>query len=243
MTKRGGFTLVELLVVIAIIAVLMSILLPALAKAREQGKRAICLGNLKQLTLAWDMYAEENENKIPGSDVGYAPRGTCWVEWHPDKTRIDLQEDAIRRGLLWPYLNDLKIYKCPTGVRGEIQTYSIVDSMNGWGGWPDANGLLITNRMQIRGPSSRMVFLDEGLLSQGSWGIVYSEERWWDPPPVRHGKGATFSFADGHSEYWKWKDRRTIEYGWDNQSPQPGNKDLHGVQKAVWGRLGYEPGQ
>ena len=58
MHKQHGFTLIELLVVIAIIALLMAILLPALKAAREQGKRAVCLNNLRQLTLAWIMYAD-----------------------------------------------------------------------------------------------------------------------------------------------------------------------------------------
>jgi len=53
MKRYNGFTLIELLVVIAIIAVLMAILMPALNRAREQGKRAACLSNLKQLQLAW----------------------------------------------------------------------------------------------------------------------------------------------------------------------------------------------
>ena len=55
--KAKAFTLIELLVVIAIIAVLMAILMPALYRAREQGKRALCLNNLTQLSLAWIMYA------------------------------------------------------------------------------------------------------------------------------------------------------------------------------------------
>jgi len=53
MGKRKGFTLIELLVVIAIIAVLMAILMPALNRVKEQGKRVVCMSNLKQLTMAW----------------------------------------------------------------------------------------------------------------------------------------------------------------------------------------------
>jgi len=64
-----GFTLIELLVVIAIIAVLMAILMPALNRAREQGKRAACLSNLKQLTLSWIMYADDNDDRIVNGEA------------------------------------------------------------------------------------------------------------------------------------------------------------------------------
>jgi prepilin-type N-terminal cleavage/methylation domain-containing protein len=88
-----GFTLIELLIVIAIIALLMAILIPALARAREQGKRAVCLTQIKQLQLAWNMYADDNEDKIPPGDVwyswsfnsnGFQPDQLAWHEWpHP----------------------------------------------------------------------------------------------------------------------------------------------------------------
>ena len=63
-TRSRGFTLIELLVVIAVIAVLMGILMPALNRAREQGKRAACLSHLKQMQLAWTLYADENDGRI-----------------------------------------------------------------------------------------------------------------------------------------------------------------------------------
>ena len=64
MNQRRGFTLIELLVVIAVIAILMAILMPALNKAREIGKRAVCLSNLKQLTLGWTMYANDYDQRM-----------------------------------------------------------------------------------------------------------------------------------------------------------------------------------
>jgi len=89
MRKSRGFTLIELLVVIAIIAVLMAILMPALNRVREQGKRAVCLSNLKQLVLAWIMYADENEDKIVSGAGGVSRSyngkpevpwvGRCWA--------------------------------------------------------------------------------------------------------------------------------------------------------------------
>jgi prepilin-type N-terminal cleavage/methylation domain-containing protein len=67
--SEAGFTLVELLVVIAIIALLMAILLPALGKARLAAKKAVCLSDLKQLTLAWSTYASGNEDKMVSANV------------------------------------------------------------------------------------------------------------------------------------------------------------------------------
>ena len=83
MGKPRGFTLIELLVVIAIIAILMAILMPALNRAREQGKRAACLSNLKQLTLSWIMYADENDDRIVSGDGGvwHSYNGVVETPW------------------------------------------------------------------------------------------------------------------------------------------------------------------
>ncbi len=256
--KRRGFTLIELLVVIAIIALLLAILLPSLGAAREQGKRIVCLHNLNQLTLAWMLYADDNDGKIPYSDVWWSwqanpPVGPCWTEWY-DKPGEPLGHEPIaedwyngfKKGTLWKYLTNVKLYKCPNGGRDEYLTYTIVDSMNGYCGWGDYSeydDLKITNINQIRSPGARMVFLGESPVSTGTWGIKYKTEGWWDPPPKLHSKGTTFSFADGHSEFWKWRDSRTAKTEWTgNDVIQKGNVDLHNVQRAVWGSLGYEPG-
>ena len=77
--KRKGFTLIELLVVVAIIAILAAMLLPALSKARERARQGVCMGNLKQLSLAWLMYANDNDEYFPGWEYqsgvenGYGP--------------------------------------------------------------------------------------------------------------------------------------------------------------------------
>jgi len=243
-----GFTLIELLVVIAIIALLMAILMPALNRAREQGKRTVCLGNLRQLGLAWVLYADDNSGKIVNSDVSYEgspPVYTWWVHWPADDDDITIEEweIAIRKGQLWPYCKTEKLYKCPNSAKERRLTYTIVDSMNGYCGWDDYTpSLKIRNINTIRRTSERMVFLGEDPVSPGTWGVLYSEEGWWDPPPKLHSNGTTFGFADGHSEYWKWADPRTPKTEWTGSAViQPGNTDLHKVQKAVWGKLGYEP--
>ena len=263
MNKRSGFTLIELLVVIAIIAVLMAILMPALNRVREQGKRAVCLSNVKQLGLAWVLYADDNDNKIVNGCTGSGGENPIpadedgWVHWagYSDQTSEADQIIAVKEGALFSYVKSERLYKCPTGLRGEMRTYAIVDSMNGW----PSSGPNIKNRMDIRRPGERAVFIDEGWATFASWSVPYDNEAWWggvvtqagilaadnrhkDPPPVRHGNGTNFSFADGHSEYFKWKDPRTISYGKlevGSGPNQAGNLDLHRVQKAVWGKLGY----
>lgn len=246
--KRNAFTLIELLVVIAIIAVLMGILMPALRAAKEHGQRAVCLGNLKQLTMAWIMYADEHDGRI----VGGEPRNAeAWVPYNANWS-YEQAFAAIDDGLLYPFVPDKKLYKCPSGVRGEAVTYAIVDAMNGYEGHPDSWPRL-ENRYKIKNPAMRVVFIDEGRLTDSSWTTYYDRELWWDRPSTRHSGGTCWGYADGRSEHWKWMDSRTNKLG-DSKlevsalKPAPGdvywatgNPDLHRIQRACWGKLGYEP--
>jgi len=251
-----GFTLIELLVVIAIIAVLMAILMPTLSRAREQGKRAACMNNTKSLALAWNIYADDYDAKIVNgcTSLGGQNRdGVCWVYW-PGLNATQAEAIAgLRRGMLFPYCPSVKLFKCPTGIRGEVVTYAIPDAMNGHYYITGTREQIKTLKTQIKNPSEQIVFLDEGRLSPSSWTIYYDQERWWDQITARHGDGTNFSFADLHTEYWKWKDPRTLDVAkmdistWQNgaintaQATQPGNEDLHRVQRGVFGKLGYTP--
>ena len=76
-TRSRGFTLIELLVVIAIIAILAAILFPVFARAREKARQASCLNNVKQLTLATMMYAQDYDERLPGTYIyHYTDAGT-----------------------------------------------------------------------------------------------------------------------------------------------------------------------
>jgi len=109
-------------------------------------------------------------------------------------------------------------------------------------------GPLVKNLYKIKHPARRIVFLDDfGDDWDAAWAVSWSRSAWWNPIPARHGSGTVVDFADGHSEWWPWKDQRTIDlmtkWDWvDNPGTvQAGNPDLIRVQKAIWGNdLGYE---
>ncbi len=255
MHDRKGFTLIELLVVIAIIAILLAILMPAMSRVKEQARRSTCLSNLRQLGLAWVMYADENDDMLINGDTGEYGIHQDQTPWVLADWRSGMSEqqkiDAIKNGALWPYVKELRLYKCPTvtkivrgGAQEEImRTYSVSDAMN-CKDWPSMNAKMIKKRLEIPNPAYRMVFVDDGgtiTSALGGWTVEVTRERWWDPPPVRHGDGTTFSFADGHSEYHKWKDPRTIEFG--KRIPptafspdQPGNEDIQWAAVSMWGK-------
>jgi len=285
--RNGGpqdaFTLIELLVVIAIIAVLMAILMPTLNRAREQGRRAACLSYVKSLTLCWIMYADENDDRIVNGEAYWDPSGApsapvpasgphkgeqywvgndCASGYQQGEQRpLNIQTEAIRVGALYSYCKAEKVYRCPTGVRGEMRTYSVDYGMNGCfdaaGTYNGTQGvrvgrtvLMVKRRSEIADPvpAYRLVFVDEGRISPDAYAVNYLTPRWWDPPFVRHGDGTNVSFADGHSDYWKYKGKETIEIGKLPESPQKygyspttpdGIEDVQRMQIATWGRLGY----
>jgi prepilin-type processing-associated H-X9-DG protein len=234
---------------------------------------------MKQLAFAWLLYADENDDRIvngetdnespPGeirvSTKSFHKNELYWLgrDWHDNYMsggQLDpiTQIKAIRLGALYPYCKNEKLYRCPTGIRGEMRTYSIVDSMNGLRRDGTFNGdvgavvnrtvLWVKRKIEITvpGPTFRIVFLDEGRVTPDSYAVHYLNNRWWDPPYVRHGDGTDVAYADGHSDYWKYKGKKTLTTGKkadpDHQmQPETADEfeDLQRMQKAVWGRLGY----
>ncbi len=256
MSRRNAFTLIELLVVIAVIAILMAILMPALNRAREQGQRAVCLSGIKQLQLAWILYADDTDDKLVSSEAGgnyesqFGPAwvGCTWGDYHTEggvQMAEDDQRKAIQSGALYPYAESLDLYKCPSGYRGELLTYGMMISSNGRSvdGSPQ-----FKRRLKIPQPSQRLIFIDEGVASSDAYATKYMTPAWWDQPSTRHGDGTNFAFADGHSEYHKWAGSETIHKGRDNVHRHPGIwaptteegvADLQWVQCGIWGKLRY----
>ena len=133
---------------------------------------------------------------------------------------------AFAKGALWPYIQDMDIYRCPRGRTGHLVTYATVVAANGCNVEGTHMGdtgervmrtvLKLTRLTDIISPgaSQRAVFLDQGQTPTSSdFYVHYLYPRWdWiSPPSIHHADGVTLSMADGHVEYWKWKGRETVE--------------------------------
>ncbi len=133
--RKSGFTLIELLVVITIIALLVSILMPSLNKAKQQATATVCLANLKSLSTAYIMYSDSNGGHIPGGFVARSNQTALihkaqWVfapqdengnpKDIPSATAYATLEDrinGIKRGSLWKYIKKHEVYNCPGDKR------------------------------------------------------------------------------------------------------------------------------
>jgi len=195
---RAGFTLIELLVVIAVIALLASLLLPALTKAREMGRRIKCVSNLRNINLAFMLYVQDWD--------GY-------FMYHNPPSWYDLYTGSFANDYLKiNYREKGSVLDCPSGTRG-------------WHN-PDKDGYNMDygynytldgrNESTLMGYESRIVtFCDAGryILTTSAGGYA------WNRPEVDrgvqwcHNDGANFVFFDGHVE-WATEDMVSDEWFW-----------------------------
>lgn len=233
--QQGGFTLIELLVVISIIAMLMSILLPSLSRARELGQRIVCQANMRSLTFAWLAYSIEHNDRLCSPDTLYNDDGGIdynWVADGPDEPAnyVGGTERAINDGVLAPLLDDITgVYKCKSDSTGLLRSYSLSNVMGGYSCGCGNMTRPYYSMGEIRDPSCKLVFIDADSvlpsgdpkwLQGGFWPVDWNTKTWViaqeNNITARHGDGTNLTFADNHCEYRRWKDSRTIAIAnWD----------------------------
>jgi prepilin-type N-terminal cleavage/methylation domain-containing protein/prepilin-type processing-associated H-X9-DG protein len=245
---RRAFTLIELLVVIAIIAIVAAILLPVLNKAEQRAQLVYCINNLNQMGKAWIMYAHDNQdNLVPvtgyadlvtsTSQLAEAQPGGSMASWVLG-TEAMLTEATnaifIEDGLLYPYINNIKAYKCPAdtlslipALQGQqkLRSYSMncwmnPDSSDNWDNSQRYNGTpyqqaVYTKLTTILTPAERWVFIEENpySINDGFFVCDISLPRdWVDIPASYHNHGCALAFVDGHVEAKIWHDTEVINY-------------------------------
>ncbi len=244
--ETGGFTLTELLVVIATLAVLMLVLAPAFASVKPNSKMEQCLDGKRQLTLAWEMYASDNSDRLMlfSSWVGDT---MSWTS-SPQNTNTDLLTNPAN-ALIGGYNSSAAVFKCPadyyqsvanTGPRVRSVSMSLILTGN-----PTIQGTSPGNRKYFSakklsdlarpGPAMVFVFLDEQAdsINDGAFaldpGYAQGSEKWRDLPASYHDGAAGMSFADGHVEMHAWQQKTGV-----NKTIYPVLMVTYGVGFAPW---------
>jgi prepilin-type N-terminal cleavage/methylation domain-containing protein/prepilin-type processing-associated H-X9-DG protein len=259
---KSGFTLIELLVVIAIIAILAAILLPVLARAKAKAYGIYCMNNLKQLQVAWTLYSDENKQRIAQSGQNstttypiptqYLP-GNPMANWVLGAVNTAAGSAAtnlafIENGLLFPYVNNVAVYKCPADQKQVLGAPTVRSmSMNAWMNpletWNDVIGYIGTARLRVFrrqdelvGPRPDMawVFIDENPNSiNDGWFVCdpNNNNLWYDIPASYHNNAGGISYADGHAEIKVWRDPNVLYATGNNRPRDPACPDLTWLQQ------------
>lgn len=194
---RGAFTLIELLVVIAIIALLASLLLPALSRAKARGKQAACMSNLHQIGLALRMYADDNDGFLPTTTHG-AGTNASWIYQlspfvgHGNRIRLcpsDPKGEQRLTAQASSYTQNEFVFVDLTDPFGRpLESYRKLDAL--------ARPAETITTFEISDAAGVNTYNDHThSRNWTSWGAVLA-----DIQPDRHGFSANYLFADGHVE-------------------------------------------
>ena len=246
-----GFTLVELLVVIGIIAILITVLMPALSKAKQSAWQVSCSNNLRQLMMGYLMFANEHQGHLPGGHYDTSawnppqrdPEKRDWVFGNTRATGIDMSK-VPQEGTLFRYVNnDANIYRCPalSPMPGAKQESN--------GRFDYANFLSFTGARVVKvRPIARYthknglqeyvptpVIVEEDPAHHMNTTSVDSGHASIDSLSHQHRKGCNYASIDG-SVHWFKEDTEVpamYTYAWESQAPSGTWKSLGG--DVTWG--------
>ena len=249
-SRRPAFTLIEILIVIAIIALLVSLLLPAMRGARAQAKTMACLANQRSLGQGLVLYAGDFKDGIVSAWTNTAEVTSSWVDWPQNEagvrfsdaqlaaaSTVDAHVLGVRRGAMFQYVNDHRAYHCPSDNRNRFRTnaganlawvtYSMPNFLAGpdtWEAYIGAGPRAARRLDQLWKSTQHFSFIEESDprgLNMNSWVLFVSTPQWIDPLTVWHDDRSTIAFTDGHAEIHTWKDRRTINMSRQQQFNLP----------------------
>jgi prepilin-type N-terminal cleavage/methylation domain-containing protein/prepilin-type processing-associated H-X9-DG protein len=228
-SRHAGFTLIELLVVIAIIAILASMLLPALAKSKTKAQGIGCLNNLRQMMLGWRIYSDDfNELLLLSRDIQDKPRVdwvTGWLDYTSAPANWDPNIDIVKSPLM-PYIGrSLSIWKCPAdhswvkttkGLQSQRVRSNSMSQVFDDGTWlPSPTWRVYRTMTSIVTPVKTWVLVDEhpDSINDPAFAVQMAKPdaktaQIIDVPASYHNGACGFSFADGHSEIHKWRGSR-----------------------------------
>ncbi len=237
--KAGtGFTLVELLVVIAIIGILAALLLPVLSSVKARADVTNCMSHLKQLQLAWHLYANENSDFIAGnnwqSEAGAngVPRGNLnWVTGWLDPRQPDNTDNTNIALLLSPqwsslgfYTKSADLYRCTASkvmAQEGGRDYPVVRtiSMSCWMGYnstawnPGYQLFKKTSDLVRLSPGDALVFIDErdDSIDDGYFALDMVASQLANIPAGYHKGCGAVTFADGHAEIHRWQSSEVLD--------------------------------
>jgi prepilin-type N-terminal cleavage/methylation domain-containing protein/prepilin-type processing-associated H-X9-DG protein len=246
--RKRGFTLIELLVVIAIIAILAAILFPVFIQAKERGRQAKCCNNLKQLTVAFKTYCDDNNGAMPS---GCYNQSTPSLEWTSNSPCLTMHPD-ITKGQLWCYVRNRAVYLCPTdanvkavGVTGDPTdfpySYSLSEEMSSIYGASGNNKFKSPLKLDVEtaGRATKVLLLihenrDNPRFADHQHGINDGYFCWRsnfnDMPSSIHYDGTTCSYVDGHVRWVGFK-RLLVE---SDAAHELASGDVHTNKYSEW---------